>query len=186
MAGEKLKGPFSYKVAKKILSQADLERLACAFLATENVYQVCIATMSFTIPFPHLLRCQRPRQQAPLQPTMRLPRQIREERYSARSLANAHQFDHNKAATEFGGSKPDSFKRQIWVITKKIKEEMAKGGGEDDVAETIEKPKAKAAPKKRKAADPEEKGKGKKAKVDLAVKAEGEGEAEGDDGDDYL
>ncbi|EMF10667.1 uncharacterized protein SEPMUDRAFT_119198 [Sphaerulina musiva SO2202] len=81
MAGEKLQGPFSFKVAKKILSQGDLDRLACAFLAMDNI----------------------------------------------------HQFNANKAALEFGGSKPDSFKRQIWVITKKIKKEMEKGdAGADD------------------------------------------------------
>lgn len=45
MAGEKLKGPFSYKVAKKVLSGPDLERLACAFLATENVYQVLFSSL---------------------------------------------------------------------------------------------------------------------------------------------
>ena len=70
------------------------------------------------------------------------------------------------------------------MITKKIKEEMAKG--ESGVVDSVEEKPTKAAPKKRKApADSEEgKGKGKKAKVDLAVKPEGEGN--GDDGDDYL
>ena len=62
MAGEKLKGPFSYKVAKKILSQSDLERLACAFLATDNVYQVCEGYLNPASLIS--LRCQQPRQQA--------------------------------------------------------------------------------------------------------------------------
>ncbi|KXT08881.1 hypothetical protein AC579_4673 [Pseudocercospora musae] len=43
-------------------------------------------------------------------------------------------FDANKAAREFGGCKPDSFKRAIWVICKKIKEASDQGneeGGDD-------------------------------------------------------
>lgn len=39
------------------------------------------------------------------------------------------QYDADKAAREFGGGKADSFRRQIWVITKKLKENA---GGEDD------------------------------------------------------
>lgn len=46
MAGEKLQGPFSFKVAKKILSQGDLDRLACAFLAMDNIHQVIIPSTS--------------------------------------------------------------------------------------------------------------------------------------------
>ena len=69
------------------------------------------------------------------------------------------------------------------MITKKIKEEMAKG--ESGVVDSVEEKPTKAAPKKRKLTEEggETKGKGKKAKVDLAVKAEGD---DGDDGDDYL
>ncbi|KAI5366586.1 hypothetical protein Slin15195_G081050 [Septoria linicola] len=127
--GEKLKGPFSYKVAKKVLSQPDLERLACAFLATENVYQ----------------------------------------------------FDHTKAATEFGGSKPDSFKRQIWVITKKIKEAMEKGGDGSDGAEdgeTESPSKSKTKAKGKCAAAGGGVGGGRKRKADEEM-GDGEGGANG-------
>ncbi|GIZ43537.1 hypothetical protein CKM354_000676100 [Cercospora kikuchii] len=166
---DKLKGPYSFKVAKAVLSPSDMERLACAFLATENVYQ----------------------------------------------------FDLNKAASDFGGAKPDSFKRSIWVITKKIKEAMEGQGtdaGGDEVAATP----AKSVSKKRKGAASDvngdesavkkkakvngARGKAKKAKTELEngeddeedplagaadtpVKKEkhvvGEG-ADGDDGDDWL
>lgn len=53
MAGEKLQGPFSFKVAKKILSQGDLDRLACAFLAMDNIHQVKLSSLfSLLSPFP--------------------------------------------------------------------------------------------------------------------------------------
>lgn len=50
MAGEKLQGPFSFKVAKKILSQGDLDRLACAFLAMDNIHQVKLSLSSLSSP----------------------------------------------------------------------------------------------------------------------------------------
>ncbi|CZT17718.1 uncharacterized protein RCC_03555 [Ramularia collo-cygni] len=60
----------SFTVAKKHCSPQDIERLACAYLAST-------ATVNF---------------------------------------------DAEKAAKEFGGGNAASFKRQIWVITKKIKD----------------------------------------------------------------
>lgn len=44
-------------------------------------------------------------------------------------LLTERQFDADKAAREFGGGKADSFKRQIWVITKRIKD--YKGGADE-------------------------------------------------------
>ncbi|CAK1363155.1 hypothetical protein CB0940_04732 [Cercospora beticola] len=138
---EKLKGPFSFKVAKAVLSPSDMERLACAFLNTENVYQ----------------------------------------------------FDLNKAASDFGGAKPDSFKRSIWVITKKIKEAM-EGQGSDAGGDEVAATPAKSAGKKRKGAASEVNGDEsavkKKAKVNgargKAKKAKTEVENGEDDGEDPL
>ncbi|KAM3420230.1 hypothetical protein BST61_g3519 [Cercospora zeina] len=118
---EKLKGPFSFTIAKSLLTASDMERLACAFLATENVYQL----------------------------------------------------DLNKVASEFGGAKPDSFKRSIWVITKKIKEAMEGqgsklgGGGGDEVVATP----SKSAGKKRKGGASEFNGDESTAKKKAKVRA---------------
>lgn len=63
-------------------------------------------------------------------------------------LANENKFDAVKAAREFGGVELASFKRSIWVITKKIKDHMAGG----DMA--IEAPaKTNGAGRKRKTTD---------------------------------
>ena len=95
------------------------------------------------------------------------------------------QFDKDKAAREFGNAKPDSFKRQIWVIGKKIKDAMENGvpEGEERGAPV------KTMGRKRKAegdeADPKrkKKGKAKEAEVEAEVKVKSEGE---DDGEEEL
>lgn len=47
-------------------------------------------------------------------------------------MLTTRQFDADKAAKEFGGGKGDSFKRQIWVITKRIKDNMGEVDGDGD------------------------------------------------------
>ncbi|KAK4630072.1 uncharacterized protein CLAFUR5_08037 [Fulvia fulva] len=82
----------SFTVAQKVCTPKALEQLACAFLATEDLYA----------------------------------------------------FDKDKAAREFGGAKPDSFKRQIWVMGKKIKDAMDSGvTGDEGEGEAPVKEKAK-------------------------------------------
>lgn len=84
------------------------------------------------------------------------------------------QFNAEKAAREFGNVKPESFKRAIWVITKKLKEHGANGGGDDDDdGETPAVAKPKGGRKRKtdgeggEAAAPKKKGKGgKKARAE--------------------
>ena len=109
-----------------------------------------------------------------------------------------NQAKYHEAAQQFGGTiKPESYKRQLWVISKKIKEAEAKcgdlggcnhGDDEDDAGTPL---KAKGG-RKRKAATEEDAGEelggekaagkkgreGKKAKV-VVRDEEAEGEVEG-------
>ncbi|KAF7198363.1 hypothetical protein HII31_00102 [Pseudocercospora fuligena] len=101
-------------------------------------------------------------------------------------------FDANKAAREFGGCKPDSFKRAIWVICKKIKEAKENGVGGDEGEGEVKKTKGR----KRKADGDEDedggetkkkKGSGggkktKKVKEEPGLESRGVGDGEDSDG----
>ncbi|KAK4628776.1 hypothetical protein CLAFUW4_07913, partial [Fulvia fulva] len=114
----------SFTVAQKVCTPKALEQLACAFLATEDLYA----------------------------------------------------FDKDKAAREFGGAKPDSFKRQIWVMGKKIKDAMDSGvTGDEGEGEAPVKEKAKG--RKRKGDGEEGAGAGGAKKKGKKAKEVVEGEA---------
>ncbi|SMR52879.1 unnamed protein product [Zymoseptoria tritici ST99CH_1A5] len=122
--GQTIPSNLSWAVAKKVCTQQDMERLACAYLnATEAV-----------------------------------------------------NFNADQAAKDFGGGKAESFKRGIWVITKKIKDYKDAGEGEgeqnDPTDSAVDAPSGKG-----KAKAKSKPGRKRKAAAENAGAGEGEGEA---------
>ncbi|SMQ50960.1 unnamed protein product [Zymoseptoria tritici ST99CH_3D7] len=122
--GQTIPSNLSWAVAKKVCTQQDMERLACAYLnATEAV-----------------------------------------------------NFNADQAAKDFGGGKAESFKRGIWVITKKIKDYKDAGDGEgeqnDPTDSAVDAPSGKG-----KAKAKSKPGRKRKAAAEDAGAGEGEGEA---------
>lgn len=96
--------------------------------------------------------------------------------FAITTMLTEAQFNADQAAKDFGGGKAESFKRGIWVITKKIKDYKDAGEGEgeqnDPTDSAVDAPSGKG-----KAKAKSKPGRKRKAAAENAGAGEGEGEA---------